>query len=74
MSKLSNALLFHGMSQVSDQIVDVIDFVFLIFFRKIFLSFLFFSTALNRYHRVLCLGADYHNPNHPLNVLNEAWK
>lgn len=42
------------------------------FWKKII--FFHCSEALQRYHRVLCKGSDYHNPNHPLNILEEAWK
>jgi len=30
--------------------------------------------AWKQYHRTLCLRSHSHNPNHPLEQLNEAWK
>lgn len=51
-------------------IVVILIFIILYYY----FLFPFDSTAVEKYHGVLCLGSDYENPNHPLNVLNEAWK
>lgn len=68
MPKLPHTILLTRLFEVNNSAI------FFFNFYVIQIIFRFVSTAIERYHRVLCLGNDYSNPNHPLNVLNEAWK